>query len=387
MKPLPLRTFRLRNFKAVRDSGALRFTPLTVLIGNNGSGKSSLIEGMFTLKTLAEDGLDAALQQWKGFEHIYNKTAVENLRKIPSNLRGFPVQPMDFELAGVADGRAYRAKTQVAALSAAFDRVAVVAEELSIKSRCSYIREGQNVRNQTGRPAPLGLDAGASLLGTTEGKRLLDWQFLSLVPQNMGRPKPQKRTSGPVCLLPDGSNIAEYLQSIRDLDTTAFNKAFEGIVDALRFVLPYAQDLQPAITSELERSVYLALTESEFKVPGWLLSTGTLRLVALLACLRHPKPPSVLIIEEIENGLDPRSVHMVLEEIRDAVQEGRTQVIATTHSPYLLDLLPLETLMLVAREKGGSPTFWRPSGNAEVRKWAKDFAPGQLYTTGRFKRW
>ena len=43
-----------------------------------------------------------------------------------------------------------------------------------------------------------------------------------------------------------------------------------------------------------------------FEVPGWLLSTGTLRIVALLACLRHPKPPPLLVVEEIENGLDPR---------------------------------------------------------------------------------
>ena len=46
MKPKPTRLdgIRVRNFKAIRDSGALKLTPLTVLIGNNGSGKSSLVE-------------------------------------------------------------------------------------------------------------------------------------------------------------------------------------------------------------------------------------------------------------------------------------------------------------------------------------------------------
>ena len=43
---LPLQTFRLKNFKAVRDSGVIRFTPLTVFIGNNGVGKSSIVEGV-----------------------------------------------------------------------------------------------------------------------------------------------------------------------------------------------------------------------------------------------------------------------------------------------------------------------------------------------------
>jgi len=39
---------RLRNFKAIRDSGVVKLTPLTVLIGNNGSGKSSLVEALLT---------------------------------------------------------------------------------------------------------------------------------------------------------------------------------------------------------------------------------------------------------------------------------------------------------------------------------------------------
>jgi len=34
-------------------------------------------------------------------------------------------------------------------------------------------------------------------------------------------------------------------------------------------VLPFAADVQPAVTSELERTVYLQLTEGDFKVPGW----------------------------------------------------------------------------------------------------------------------
>lgn len=43
-----LKSFQLKNFKAVRDSGMIEFTPLTAFIGNNGSGKSSLIEGLQT---------------------------------------------------------------------------------------------------------------------------------------------------------------------------------------------------------------------------------------------------------------------------------------------------------------------------------------------------
>jgi len=44
------------------------------------------------------------------------------------------------------------------------------------------------------------------------------------------------------------------------------------------------------------------MTEGDFKIPDWLLSSGTLRILALLALFRHPTPPPLIVIEEIENG-------------------------------------------------------------------------------------
>lgn len=107
----------------------------------------------------------------------------------------------------------------------------------------------------------------------------------------------------------------------------------EGIAETLKAVLPFVTDLRPAITKELQRNVYLRLYEQGIEEPlaGWLLSQGTLRIVALLAVLRHPTPPSVVFIEEVENGLDPRTIHLLVEEIRSFLQSGG-QVVATTLS-------------------------------------------------------
>jgi len=105
-------------------------------------------------------------------------------------------------------------------------------------------------------------------------------------------------------------------------------------------------------------------------------------MLALLALLRHPNPSPLIVVEEIENGLDPRSIHLIVEEIRNAVLSGVTQVIVTTHSPYLLDLLTLEHLVLVERDDKGQPRFLRPSDSENLRRWATDFAPGKLYTMG-----
>ena len=172
-------------------------------------------------------------------------------------------------------------------------------------------------------------------------------------------------------------------------------EAFEGIVETLAYVLPYAEDLQPAITREIERSAYLQLSEQGYadrndKLPGWLLSTGTLRVLALLALLRDPDPPPLIVIEELENGLDPRTIHLIVSEIRDYVARGNRQVIATTHSPYLLDLLDLDDLILAERvaskKVGPHVTFSRPGDEARLVEWAQDFSPGRLYTMGRLSQ-
>jgi predicted ATPase len=191
---------------------------------------------------------------------------------------------------------------------------------------------------------------------------------------------PQQRATGRVRLSRTGANVAEYLNEIRERDRTAF----DGIIDSLRYVLPFAVDLQPTLASELERAFYLKLKEEDFEVPGWLLSTGTLRILTLLACLRHPEPPPLLVVEEVENGLDPRTLHLLVEEIRAAVDTDKTQVILTTHSPYLLDLLDVSQIVVVERLEG-QPTFTRPD-KAALAHWVESFSPGRLYTMGRLTR-
>ena len=360
-----LDSIKIKNFKAVRDSGSVKLGPLTALVGNNGSGKSSLIEALETYQAIVSDGLDVAMQRFMGIEHVQNKRAKPDTPiRFDLRMRGpFGKTHLSMAVASDASRGAY----------AITDETVVCKEHLLLQGFTEQERKLFKKR----------WNAGFSMLGGTvymlEYANLVEsWQFMTLAPERMGYPLPQKRTGGRVRLARDGSNIAEFLLELRELDT----QALEGIIQTMAYVLPYARDLQPAITSELERKAWLQLTEGDFKVPGWMLSTGTLRVLALLALLRHPTPPPLLVIEEIENGLDPRSIHLIVEEIRTAVLSEKTQVILTTHSPYLLDLLTLNQLVLVARDETGEPRFYRPGSDQKLKEWSKDFAPGRLYTMG-----
>ncbi|WP_369417301.1 AAA family ATPase [Leptothrix ochracea] len=366
-----LQSVRVRNFKAIVDSKTVKLGPLTAFIGNNGAGKSSLIEALETYQSIVRDGLDIAMQRWLGIEHARHKG-----QEVRQRL-GEPVNPIQFQLS-IGDSPRKARRIELAVNNdPAGNRMMISAERLS-RGDGTWLE-----RDQIGAIQTYG--AGRSILAGALGeyveqvRHVLSWQFLTMIPERMGLPVPQQRTDGGVRLAHDGSNVADFLLDLRRQDT----RAFDGIVETMSFVLPYAKDIQPSLTSsEIERKAWLQLTEANFKVPGWLLSTGTLRLLALLALLRHPKPPPLIVVEEIENGLDPRSVHLIVEEIRNAVLSGVTQVIVTTHSPYLLDLLKLEHLVVVERDAQGHPRFSRPADQANLQRWAQEFAPGRLYTMG-----
>jgi predicted ATPase len=365
-----LKSIYIKNFKAIRNSKAIKLTPLTVFIGNNGSGKSSVIEALETYKIIVESGLDEAMSIWRGFEHIRNQAVPHQIRQLNGN-KPTETNPIEFNLVW----KNYRATMTIGA-GAGGNQIFIQDEKLTVKN------------TPIDQPLRENLTDDQSCINTTLDHQfnidlyanISHWQFLNLNPYLMGEPKLQKRTGGYIPLAKDGSNLAEYLLTIYNQDKAAFN----GILETLQYVLPYAEDLQTKITSELERSVYLQLTESNFKVPGWLLSTGTLRILALLAVLRHPNPPPLILIEEIENGLDPRTIHLIVEEIRNVIETGKSQIIITTHSPYFLDLLTLSHLILVERDSTGQPVFVRPANQTSLQDWSQKFSPGKLYTMGRF---
>lgn len=367
-----LQSLRVRNFKAIVDSKTVKLGALTAFIGNNGAGKSSLIEALETYQGIVRDGLDIAMQRWLGIEHVRHKAQEAKERM------GEAVNPISFELALGDSPRKVRRVALTVNNDPAANRMFIASERISRTDGTWMERDPMGAMQSYG--------AGRSILTTSVdevavrlGDDVLAWQFLTMTPERMGLPVPQQRTKGDVRLAHDGSNVADFLLDLRRQDPNAF----DGIVETMSYVLPYAKDIQPTLTSsEIERKAWLQLTEANFKVPGWLLSTGTLRLLALLALLRHPNPPPLIVVEEIENGLDPRSVHLIVEEIRNAVLAGKTQVIVTTHSPYLLDLLTLEHLVVVERDAKGHPHFFRPADQANLQRWAEKFAPGKLYTMG-----
>lgn len=93
--------------------------------------------------------------------------------------------------------------------------------------------------------------------------------------------------------------------------------------------------------------------------------------------MHRDPPPSLLCIEEVENGLDPWTVRAVLAHLRSAADRG-VQVVVTTRSPWLLDHVPLSSIIQVRRIEGDT-RYERFGERPEIRAYNPNVPPGTRY--------
>lgn len=125
------------------------------------------------------------------------------------------------------------------------------------------------------------------------------------------------------------------------------------------------------------------------KVSAESASDGTLRLLGMLAALLGPKPASFYFIEELENGLHPTRLYLLVDLFEKRAKEGKIQIIATTHSPQLLRFLSKETresVWLLYRLEDESVTHARRAMDiADIREILESQDMGRLHESGWFE--
>lgn len=75
------------------------------------------------------------------------------------------------------------------------------------------------------------------------------------------------------------------------------------------------------------------------KISAHSASDGTLCFLAMIAALLDPGASRLYFIEELENGIHPTRLHLLVQLVEQQCRDGRVQVVATTHSPMLLGFL------------------------------------------------
>jgi predicted ATPase len=149
----------------------------------------------------------------------------------------------------------------------------------------------------------------------------------------------------------DAGNLAAFLLTLAG----TFPSVWERLVEDARTVLPNVQDIDFEFPSGAAREVVVVLKESGLRRPTQLAdaSYGTIRLLGILALLYDPVPPALTCIEEIDHGLHPQALELLVQRLREASE--RTQLIIATHSPTLVDrLVPGEMIICERRMDGSS---------------------------------
>lgn len=106
-----------------------------------------------------------------------------------------------------------------------------------------------------------------------------------------------------------------------------------------------------------------------------------LLVLAYLTVMHLPQPPRVVLVEEPEKGIHPKRLQDVLAILRELVsQQKQTQIILTTHSPYVVDLFEPEEVTLCQKQPDGSVAVRRLSESRAVREQLDVFTLGEIWT-------
>ena len=110
------------------------------------------------------------------------------------------------------------------------------------------------------------------------------------------------------------------------------------------------------------------------------VSDGTMLYLAYLAIAYEADGPTMLLVEEPENGIHHRSLEDVVSVLRKLSEDEDKQVILTTHSPYLLDLVKPEEVKVFHKKADGSVEAKAMSDYEEVQVMKKHFMTGEIWT-------
>lgn len=158
----------------------------------------------------------------------------------------------------------------------------------------------------------------------------------------------------------DGSNLSVVLNRILD------NRKTRTQLHSLIYdMLPFVERLD--VERFADKSLLFKLRETYFKkgyLPASLISDGTINISALLIAL-YFEGKRLTIIEEPERNLHPQLMSKLVSAIREASK--RRQVIITTHNPEIVKNVEPREILLIGRDKEGYSTVLRPNEDKVVK--------------------
>ncbi|HSO00048.1 MAG TPA: AAA family ATPase [Candidatus Nanopelagicales bacterium] len=350
-------SFRLEDFKGHRDS-TVPLGRLTVLVGPNGSGKTSVLEALKIQSALVSRRVTQVLVDDWSYADLLCRGA-----------QG----PIALTSQSTWNSADCRSRIVIANSSMKLDwmqrddaRLVDCGEIYSLNSAVPHI--GQIIQHAT--------------LYKLKADRIAEAAYSD-------RPEPD--------VAQDGTNTAVVLAAIK----LGYDEQFDRIEELLRKVIPNVERVRirqaivrrpnPADRTQDEEVVGSKIF-FDFRgapgVPAHAASEGTLITLALLTILCSPNRPGLLLLDDLADALHPQAQMELVRLIKRMLDElPDLQIVATTHSPYILDELdPAEVIAFALRDDGTvalKPLSEHPQ--AEAMKGA--ISAGQLWSLDPERAW
>lgn len=376
--------FRVRNFRTLRDivmgktfskSDGEKLTPLTVVIGKNGVGKSSLFNAFSFLADCLTTDVETAcdMKQRGGFERLRSKGVEGEPISFEIYYREAPSErPITYELKINLDhqGRPYveeeylkqRRRGQSYGQPFPF---------LYLKHGTGKVWAGEDAvgsDEEANTHTPIELSdsrrLGIATFGTLKEhprierfRNFLKGWYLSYFHPDAARTLP---SAGPQKHLNiHGDNLGNVVQFMEREHKDRFREVLKRIAAKI----PGINKIDTEVTSD--HRVLLRFNDSAFKDPFFSqqMSDGTLKFFAYLLLLEDPNPPPFICIEEPENGLYHKLLETLANEFRSHAtgKKNAPQIFITTHQPYFVDALLPKEVWILEKGKDGFSTIRRAS--------------------------
>jgi predicted ATPase len=379
-----LTSLSLERFKGFEDARA----PLggfTVIVGTNASGKSNLRDALRFLHGIArgyalaeiigEKWIEGGVLQWRGLRGGVREVAY-------AGAESFAIE-VGLQLDD--DGKVREASYRIEVRIDREGRVTVARERLLVTGRGEYIFDSHPDSNGPEQPSDphhfavrIKKEAKKGYLGkvlTLLADRpglgqiaesaesipkevrvfarealgaLGSMRFLDLSPDAMRLPS----ISGQLILGDRGENLSSVLQEI-----CAKEPRKSALVKWVRELTPLDVTDFRFVPDQAGRLLVTLVEGNGRETSAYSASDGTLRFLAMVAAFLGSDPARLYFFEELETGLHPTRLHLLLQLIESQVGAGASQVIATTHSPQLLAFLTKQTIdhALIAYRREGEP--------------------------------
>lgn len=364
----------VRGFRRLQNID-LEMRNLIVMIGANGSGKTSFLDILSILAASASGNLQNLLQLKGGLNEILTRGKVQEL-EIEISMQVLDEQPLMYSLTLSPKGLSYEVKdeslTQQRDPSRTEPFKYIESQGLNIK----YFQEGSGLLrpNWEHNPLETSLSQVPKMYSEPESlrKSLASCTYYGALDVSEKSPIRLPQAMRPAKLPgASGENLVSCLYDLRETDPDRFEMV-ENIISA---AFPDFERLNfPPVAAG---TMSMTWKDRNFSQPFYIheLSEGTLRFLWLVALLQSQTLTTVTLLDEPEVSLHPELLRHLVYLMREASKH--TQLIVATHSDRLIRFLKPSEVLVCDLEEGEAKMRWGDTFNLD--KWLEDYSLDQLW--------